>query len=319
MLSCNLGVATRRVMLSRSGVLLIALVSIAGAQDQKPKLTARELFYSAVQPAKPAPAPPRAKAPAKQAPATEVASASKNSVPPAAASTQPGGLPDGGKVMPAVMTTSAPAGLPLGLKYAILKGSTEVPADTVFHAGDRIQLSVETNGQGYLYIISRGSSGTWKPLFPSPEVEDGNNRVEGFHSYVLPPKSRLIFDEQTGSEKVFVVFSREPEPNLEKLIYSLQGVAPAAAPKPPAPKPAAPNGAEPVQGKTLYAFADTRIDDRTVGMLRTTYSRDLVIEKVDESTVSSGPAQKKETAVYVVNPSGSRDSRLVADLELVHR
>jgi Domain of unknown function (DUF4384) len=305
-------------MLSRSGVLLIALVSIAGAQDQKPKLTARELFYSAVQPVRPGPAQARAKAPAKQAPATEVASASKNSAPPAPAITQSAGLPDGGKVMPAVMSASASAGLPLGLKYAILKAAgrqpTEVPVDTVFHAGDRIQLSVETNGPGYLYIISRGSSGTWKPLFPSQEVEDGNNRVAGFHAYVLPPKSRLIFDEQTGSEEVFVVFSREPEPNLEKLIYSLQGAAPAAA-----PKPAAPNGAEPVQGKTLYAFADTKIDDRTVGMLRTTYSRDLVIEKVDENTVSSGPAPKKETAVYVVNPNGSRDSRLVADLELVHR
>ena len=57
----------------------------------------------------------------------------------------------------------------------------------------------------------------------------------------------------------------------------------------------------------------------TVGTLRTAYSRDLVIEKVDDNSVSSSPAPKKETAVYVVNPSGSRDSRLVADLELVHR
>jgi hypothetical protein len=210
-------------------------------------------------------------------------------------------------------------GVPLGLKYAILKGTSEVPVETAFHAGDRIQLSVETNGQGYLYIISRGSSGTWKPLFPSPEVEDGNNRVEGFRSYLLPPKARLIFDEETGSEKLFIVFSREPEANLEKLIYSLKGVAPASAPKPAAPKSAAPNNADPVEPKTLYALADNRIDDTTVGMLRTAYSRDLVIEKIDENSAGYGPAPKKETAVYVVNPSDSRDSRLVADLELVHR
>jgi hypothetical protein len=303
-------------MLLRSGIFLIASVSIAGAQDQKPKLTARELFYAAVQTAKPAPVEARAKAPAKQAPAAAVASASKNSAPSAPTSAPPVGSerPDGVRIISAAMNSG-----PLGLKYAIVKGTNEVPVDTVFRAGDRIQLRVETNGAGYLYVISRGSSGTWKPLFPSPEVEDGNNRVDGFHSYDLPPKSRLIFDEQTGSEKVFVVFSRDPEPNLEKLIYSLQGVAPASVPKPAAPKPAAPNVAEPVQGKTLYALADTRIDDMTVGMLRSAYSRDLVIEKVDESTVSSGPAPKKETAVYVVNPSGSRDSRLVADLELVHR
>jgi Domain of unknown function (DUF4384) len=307
-------------MLVRTVGLLIALLFIAGAQDQKPKLTARELFYSAVQAPKPA-APARAKAAPKQTAATEAASTSKNSAPPASSSAQPAGpdQPGGGRVFTAALTTSTPAGLPLGLKYAILKGTSEVPVETVFHGGDRIQLSVETNGQGYLYIISWGSSGTWKPLFPSPEVEDGNNRVEGFHSYILPPKSWLIFDEQTGSEKVFIVFSREPEPNLEKLIYSLKGAAPASAPKPAAPKPAAPNNAGPDEPKTLYALADTRIDDMTVGMLRTAYSRDLVIEKVDENSASSGPAPKKETAVYVVNPSGSHDSRLVADLELVHR
>ena len=251
-------------MLVRTVGLLIALLFVADAQDQKPKLTARELFYSAVQAPKPA-APVRPKAAPKRTPANEVASANKNSPPPASSSAQPAGpdQPDGGHVFTAALTTSAPVGLPLGLKYAILKSTSEVPVETVFHAGDRIQLRVETNGQGYLYIISRGSSGTWKPLFPSPEVEDGNNRVEGFHSYTLP----------------------EP--------------------------------------RTLYALADTRIDDMTVGMLRTAYSRDLVIEKVDENSASSGPAPKpapkKETAVYVVNPSGSRDSRLVADLELVHR
>lgn len=311
-------------MLGRSSVLLTALVFVLGAQDQKPKLTARELFYSAVDKAKPAQAAqqpqPRAKAVAKQAAATEAASATKNAAPLAAPSTQPvvADRPDGGRVFNAALTSNVPAGVPLGLKYAILEGAAEVSVDTVFHAGDRIQVSVETNGPGYLYIISRGSSGTWKPLFPSPEVEDGNNRVEAFHSYLLPPKSRLIFDEQTGSEKLFVVFSREPEPSLEKLIYSLKGVAPAAAPKPATPKPIPPN-ADPVEPKTLYVLADSRIDDTTVGSLRNAYSRDLVIEKVDENTASSGPAPKKETAVYVVNPSGSRDSRLVADLELVHR
>ena len=71
-------------------------------------------------------------------------------------------------------------------KYTILRLSggdmVEVPSDTVFHTGDRIQFSLQTNGQDYLYIVSQGSSDTWKPMFPSPEVADGNNRVdEGAH------------------------------------------------------------------------------------------------------------------------------------------
>ena len=64
-------------------------------------------------------------------------------------------------VKAALVTAPAPvSGTPLGLKYTILKQSgddmVEVPPDTVFHAGDRVQLSVQTNGPGYLYIILRG-------------------------------------------------------------------------------------------------------------------------------------------------------------------
>jgi hypothetical protein len=232
--------------------------------------------------------------------------------PHAVAETTPTGVP----VIPAVAAVPATAPAPsngaaLGLKYTILKLSgsdmMEVPPDTVFHAGDRIQFNIQTNGPGYLYIISRGSSGTWKPMFPSAEVESGNNRVDGWHTYTMPPKSRMVFDEQTGVEKMFIVFSREPEAGLENLIYSLQGGQPHPASEPrEAPKP-----------KQMIAVASLNIDDSTIGRLRTAYSRDLIIERVDEKTADS--SDKQENAVYVVNPSGSSDSRVVADLNLVHQ
>jgi hypothetical protein len=187
----------------------------------------------------------------------------------------------------------------------------ETAPDAVFHAGDRIQVSVETNGPGYLYVVNQGSSGTWRPMFPSPEVADGNNRVEGWHTSVLPPKSRLIFDEQKGVEKLFVVFSREPEPDLEKMIYSLEG-----AKTTPTADPVKQAGEQPQ--KQLLASA-APIDDGAVGRLRNAYASDLVIEKVDENTPANAPGDKKETAVYVVNPSGSSDSRVVADIQLVHQ
>ena len=292
----------------KSVVLLAAtLVVLAGAQEQsRRQLTPRELFYSAVQePPKAAPAPARKSAPAK------VASVPKQSAPPSAvAPPRRTELPDGARVVPAVAKTDpAPQGIPLGLKYTILRKTgdnmIEVPADTVFRAGDRIQVSVQTNLPGYLYIVSQGSSGTWKPMFPSPEVDDGNNRVEAFRTYLLPPQSRMLFDEQTGTEKLFVVLSREPEPSLEKMIYSLQEVAPVKAPK----------KEESAKAGTLLVIANPRIDDATVGILRTAYARDLVIEKVDERT----PGERKETAIYVVNPTGNPDSRVVADLPLVHQ
>jgi hypothetical protein len=141
-------------------------------------------------------------------------------------------------------------------------------------------------------------------MFPSPEVADGNNRVEGWRPYTMPPATRMVFDEQKGNERIFIVFSREPEDDLEKMIYSLQGgkTQPAAAPEAP-PRP-----------KQIMEYASLKIDDRTVGRLRNVYSRDLIIEKVDPKT----PGERKETAVYVVNPTGSASSRVVADLNLVH-
>ena len=212
--------------------------------------------------------------------------------------------------VPARASAPAPSGggPALGLKYSILRRDgaemVEVAPDTVFHAGDRIQFNVQTNCPGYLYIVSQGSSGTWKPMFPSPEVENGDNHVDGWRSYTMPPGARILFDEQTGAEKVFLVFSREPEPDLEALIYSLQAKPqPAAAPsEQPAPK-------------QLLVASNLNIGDATVGRLRSAYARDLVIEKVDPSTAG----ERKEYAVYVVNPSGSADSRVVADLRLEHK
>ena len=194
-------------------------------------------------------------------------------------------------------------GVRLGLRYTVLKRvegeMVAVAPDSTFRAGDRIQISVEANDNGYLYIVHQGSSGTWKPLFPSAEIEDGNNRVEKGRTYIMPPGSRFYFDEQAGEEKLFLILSRQPEADLEKIIYSLQ--APAAAPEP---------------ARKLYASAAMApIDDAIVGRLRNVYARDLVIEKVDDDA----PGPRKEKAVYVVNPTGSADSRVVADIRLINR
>lgn len=297
-------------------VLMISCCALA-QQTKKVELTARELFYSAADtPAAPAAKPAASKSTGKKKSTSTQSASTAKSAQPAASTTQAAdasasttALPGDAQIVKAVaITAPAPtAGPALGLRYTILKLTggemAEVSSDTVFHAGDRIQFNVETNGPGYLYIVSQGSSGAWKPMFPSAEVEDGNNHVDGFHSYMMPPKSRFVFDEVVGMEKIFIVFSRQPEPNLENTIYSLQApkAKPAGAPAPGAAQP-----------KQLLVAS---VDDNTVGRLRNTYSRDLIVERVD----ASSPGEKKEKAVYVVNPSGSQDSRVVADLRLVHQ
>ena len=53
-------------------------------------------------------------------------------------------------------------------------------------------------------------------MFPSAEIEDGNNHIEGWRPYTMPPKSRLAFDSTVGTENLFIVFSlqtRSPTSN----------------------------------------------------------------------------------------------------------
>jgi hypothetical protein len=295
-------------MLTTRGVLLSCCTAslIFSQAAPKKQLTARELFYAAAQApaaAKNDTARPPAKRPARPKP-VEIATAD---VKPVASPKTPTPAP------PAPTHTTAPmpngGAQPLGLRYTVLKLAadntpTEVPNDTVFHAGDRIRFSVEANAPGYLYIINQGSSGNWKPMFPSAEIDDGNNHIEGWRPYTMPPKSRLAFDSTVGTENLFIVFSLKPEDDLESMIYSLQGKKKAAAAAPEAP----------VQSSKELIMA-VNISNSAVDRMRNAYGRDLIIEKVDPST----PGDKKETAVYVVNPTGSADSHLVADLHLVHQ
>ena len=293
-----------------SGCLLVcAALAASGQQSSQSPLTARELFYNAVQSqpsAKPANRPKRPPVGATQSAASSPATTASSA--PAA---QSNSLPEGGHVAPVAARSEAP----LGLKYTILRRESgrmiEIPADSVFHSGDAIQVVVQTNSPGYLYIVNQGSSGVWKPLFPSPEIAGGDNRVEAFRTYTLPQRP-MVFDEQTGTEKLTILFSRQPVGDFEELIYSLQGrqAKPAAQPyDKPAPK---------------QMIAEAHLDDATVGRLRLASTRDLVIEKVtpatppDASGTAAG-ATTGETAVYVVNPVGSENSRLAADLHLVHR
>ncbi len=274
---------------------ILLAVGVAAAQDGK-KLSARELFYAETAPAAPKPAVKKAP---KTAHKTVPAAPKTNQTPEPPPTTSP--VPSQAAIIPAAYSPAKP----LGLRYSFLRNAggddfREVDSDTVFHSGDRIRVAVESNSEGYLYIVIKGTSGSWKVLFPSTEIDGGSNQVTGGRQYLIPPPpGRFAFDQQAGEERLFIVLSRNPEPSLEQLIYSLG--KPAQGKAPPT--------------KTLVA-ANISVDDALVGRLRShVYARDLVFEKVDDST----PGDKKEKAVYVVNPTGSAESRLVADVTLKHQ
>jgi hypothetical protein len=161
---------------------------------------------------------------------------------------------------------------------------------------------VEANDNGYLYILSRGSSGRWTLLFPNKEIMGGKNVLEKGNRYEVPLGSTyFIFDETPGVEKLFLILSRQPEPDMEKLKQSLrQGSADIPAPQ------AAPDGG----GVQVVAS----LDDAAVNKKRSA-SRDLVFEKVNEENIGA----KSEKAIYVVNPIAKTDARVVVDVSLNHR
>ena len=306
------------------GFFLVAAGVMAQTAPQNGnKLSARELFYAEAAPSAPAKAPEakpvrkpaaRPAAPAQPAAAAEAATAAPKAGPPPTIPARLNGDFSGTPARTAIVQVAYSPEKPLGLRYSFLRNAggdeyREVDPDTVFRSGDRIRVAVQSNDEGYLYIVMKGTSGSWKVLFPSAEIADGSNRVtSGQQCLIPPPPGRFAFDEQAGEERLFIVLSRHPEPSLEQLIYSLGSGSPGPKGRPAEAK-------EPPK-HLMLTLNMPPVDDALVGRLRNqVYARDLVFEKVDDST----PGDKKEKAVYVVNPTGSPESRLVADVTLKHR
>lgn len=256
--------------------LIVAILAAPAAWTQaQPVLKARELFYTP---------PPDTARPAAAAKAPEAKAATKKTAAAKSADAH-----------------TLVASVPLGLRYAVLKRDAsgqyqEVDPDTSFRSGDRIRLHVDANTSGYLYVVMQGSSGTWRLLFPSAEVAGGSNLVRKGESRQIPSGDRgqFVFDEQAGNEKLFIVLTRQPEPDLDKLIYSM--------------------GGKPGDPKDRALVAQASVSDNVVSKLRT-QSRDLVFEKVDSASADG----KLENAAYVVNPSTAPDARLVVDIALKHK
>jgi hypothetical protein len=84
----------------------------------------------------------------------------------------------------------------------------EVSAANIFRSGDRLRLFFESNVDGYLYVLQKGSTGRDKLLFPDPQGAD--NRIKRGMQYAVPSKKWLAFDNNPGEERLTVVVSRTP-------------------------------------------------------------------------------------------------------------
>jgi hypothetical protein len=208
-----------------------------------------------------------------------------------------------------IQNVSRKTGLtPLGLRYSVLRvlgaESKEVAPTTSFRSGDRIQMKIQSNDDGYLYVVHLGTSGDWSVVFPYGSHEAGSNKIVAGKDYLIPPTSVLRFSGDPGVERLFVCLSREPELSLDELIFALRNRT-ESGPGQPAAAEKAPS--------TMMA-KNLQIGNPLIDHLRTATSRDLVLETVD-----SDQPEQQEHAVYVVNPSRLSGARVVADISLTHK
>ena len=280
-------------------VFAIGLFAVSATAQQ---LTPREIFYGQNRPAakteaarvKRAPMPPAA------SPAKSSEDIAHSNPPPAKQEAQS-----------AEVVNVAETVRPLGLKYTIQKRTeagdyNQVDSDSTFVNGDQIRLTIETNDSGYLYVVTQGTSRMWKPLFPSAEIAGGDNKVERGKRYNIPSDSVFSFSGAAGTERLFVVLSRQPEGDIRNLMYKLED-----------------RQRESNEPAHVMLAANIGIQDSMIQRLRATYARDLVIEKVDDSKAApaakvESPAPVQEKAVYVVNPKAGDKAWVVADIDLRH-
>ncbi len=282
--------------------LLAGLVARQFASAQEPEINARDVFYSAADMMGPA-APVSPKKKANPGPvAVKNGAVKKGAAPHVVAAAVP--VPKDPETHFVKVGNEA---RPLGLRYSILKetgGSwAEVKPDTVFKAGEKVRLNVMSNQKGFLYVISRGTSGIWTPMFPHPESTQKSNEIVAGRNYQVPggDDEYFKFEGRPGKEQIFILVAQQPVEDLDTLISTI--ATPPASP--PATSPAMP-----------VLKADSRLNDAAIDRYRgEMQSRDLVFTRVDKDAAAA------ETAVYVVKPTGGpgAKNRVVVDLALTHQ
>lgn len=167
----------RRLMVA---CLSFALMSGVAFTEEKPNVTARALFYSGE--------------------GTTIASHSQSKV-------------DTAEVKTTRSSQTASASNTqkyMGIAYWIDKVRHDgtvvrVNANSTFYSGDKIRLYVETNRDGYLYVINIGSTGRTNVLFPTRSTV--SNYVRAYQPVAIPQNGYIRFDHNPGTEKILILLS----------------------------------------------------------------------------------------------------------------
>jgi hypothetical protein len=195
-------------------------------------------------------------------------------------------------------SSKIPAVQNLGLRYNLLlvdRSSNSIiesvsPARN-FHEGECVALEFEPNRSGYLYVLEKGSSGAWKPLFPSPQLPDESNIVRARTPVRVPESNCFTIHPPKGEERVFVILSRNPAD-----VYELQ------------------ESLRRENGGTTSPLLAQNISQLKSEMEKRLASRDLDIDTVAQPQA----AGERPYSVYVANASKVAFDELSVQIQIKH-
>ena len=94
--------------------------------------------------------------------------------------------------------------------------------DINFEKDYRIRLSINSPQSGRLYLLNEGPAGadqtpTFNVLFPSETANNGSALLAENQQIQIPQQSWFQFDEQQGTEKIWLVWAEKDVPELEAI------------------------------------------------------------------------------------------------------
>ena len=98
----------------------------------------------------------------------------------------------------------------------------QLAKEMVFENDYQIRLNVNGSKAGYLYILNEGPHEKGKPaefvvLFPSPKSNSGSALINDNERIQIPENSWIKFDQDKGTERVWLVFCQKAIPDLEPI------------------------------------------------------------------------------------------------------
>lgn len=97
--------------------------------------------------------------------------------------------------------------------------SVRADPSRVFRSGERVRVLLETNTDGYLYILNTTDGGQPVMIYPSPDLDEGGNYLQSHIPFEIPSSTAteerlrwFTFDQNAGAERLYFVFTRDPLP-----------------------------------------------------------------------------------------------------------